>query len=198
MLTEQISSTILMLWETMGYFFPLFLLLTVYQLSMTLFCIFKIFQTKSSITEHEKKSIIELGYANRQVSAVTVTLGLIGTFIGVILILTVSNHVVMSEIMSGLSMALTTTLAALLIAGIWGTFINNYLVRVLKRKYDIPDEHGYLRLIIKHLEEAVTLLNEINDFNKSNKSEVDNTEITTHSSNGINKEIQEKFFTPNN
>ncbi len=198
MLTEHISSTILMLWETMGYFFPLFLLLTVYQLSMTLFCIFKIFQNKTTITEDEKKSIIELGYANRQVSAVTVTLGLIGTFIGVILILTVSNHVVMSEIMSGLSMALTTTLAALLIAGIWGTFINNYLVRVLKRKYDIPDEHGYLRLIIKNLEEAVFLLNEIHKSNKSDENEMNSTDKSTHSSNGLNKEIQEKFFTPNN
>ena len=196
MLNEHISSTILMLWETMGYFFPLFLLLTVYFLSMTVFCIFRILQNKPEISDTEKASIKELGYANKQISAVTVTLGLIGTFIGVILIMTKSDNVVMADIMSGLSTALTTTLAALLIAGIWGTFINNYLIRVLKRKYNIPDEEGYLRLMVKYLIEAVVVLKAIREAITSIKDELNpKSKDHLHSSNGIEKEIEEKFFT---
>lgn len=198
MLIEQISETALVLWNMMGVFLPFFILIGVFQLSLTIFCTLKLLSSKQKIPSEEESFIESITFFNLRLSGVALTVGLIGTVYGLVSALSnlalgwqTADQEVLANVMHGASIALTSTLGALILARLWGDEINDGLIARIKKKYGIPDSDEVAR---KQLSVMTTMLKTLTSLRKSFIINPKTNSFKNRSENSFQKEIEHKFF----
>jgi len=198
MFVENISETALDLWNMMGVFLPFFILIGVFQLSLTIFCTLKLLSSKQKIPTEEESFIESITFFNLRLSGVALTVGLIGTVYGLVSALSnlalgwqTADQEVLANVMHGASIALTSTLGALILARLWGDEINDGLIARIKKKYGIPDSDEVAR---KQLSVMSTMLTTLASIRKSLKKNHKAPGHKKRSENSIQNEIEHTFF----
>lgn len=175
------------LYDIMGFFLPLFILITVFQLSLTIFCGYKYF-ISPQLPENEEASLFRLNSMNQRISNVAMNLALIGTMYGMLIALlqlaanfAENNEFAVIEMMEGASIALSSTLAGLLLARLWGKDINDWFIQALGNKLEVPvSEETVLQqqlALLERLDASVTHIVKLIESETENNNGSTNTEV---------------------
>ena len=152
-------------YEILGFFLPFFILITVFQLSLTIFCGYKYF-VSPKLPENDKASLSWLNSMNLHISSAAMNVGLIGTLYGVLILLqqfsanfAENNEYAVIEMLEGISIALSSTLAGLLLGRLWGDNINDGFIQALGNKLGVPvSEETVLQQQLALLKRQLALL----------------------------------------
>lgn len=202
---EHISEKLIFLWGMMGIFLPFFILVGIFQMSLTLFCLLKLVSKKEDIENHEAHFIESLTFINQRLSGIALTFGLIGTVYGLVSALShlatgwaTMDQDVLAKTMEGASIALTSTLGALIFARLWGDEINDGFIAKIKKKYGIPDLEELSKKQLSSLNTISTNLNRIGNHFKKLKSyhpaEKKSSKETVENGHREKEEIEMIFF----
>jgi len=141
MLLETTGELVYKAWEMLGLLLPFFIFVAIFQMTFTIFVGSKLIGSPGSARLDE--SFIErLIPTNNAITGAGMTLAIIGTVYGILLAFThlaegwlTNSNLAVAYTMQGVSIALASTLAGLIVARLWGNDINDNLLDFLFIKY---------------------------------------------------------------